>query len=45
MGSSQIFLTTGSDQHLYSFAFLKNIIMTGSSANFLTPEPNGQDWN
>ena len=34
---------TGSDHHLYFFfAFLKKNTMTGSSANFLSPKPNGQ---
>ena len=42
MGSSQNFLRTGSDHHLYFFAFLKKITTTGSSANFLSPKPNGQ---
>ena len=32
IGSSQIFITTGSDQHF--FAFLKKITRSGSSANF-----------
>ena len=40
MGSSQNFLRTGSDHHLYIF-ILNN---QGSSANFLSPEPNGQGY-
>ena len=42
MGSGQILLRTGSDHHLYFFVFLKKIATTGSSATFLSPEPNGQ---
>jgi hypothetical protein len=44
MGSGQISLKTGSDHHLYFFAFLKKITTTGSSANFLSPKPNGQGY-
>jgi hypothetical protein len=43
MGSSHIFLMTGSEHHLYFFCiFEKKNATTGSSANFLSPEANGQ---
>ena len=35
---------TKSDRHLQFFWFLKKIMMTKSSVNFLSPEPNGQGY-
>ena len=42
MGSSQNFLRTGSNHHLYCFAFLKEITTTVSS-HFLSPNGQGYD--
>jgi hypothetical protein len=44
--SSQHFLSTNSDHHFF-FAFLKQILTSKSSANFQSPQPNGQGlyWN
>ena len=37
---------TESDYHLqFFFAFLKKITIAKSSANFLSPDPNGQDYH
>ena len=41
--SSQIFLRTGSDHHLYFKNAEKNTKIR-SSGNFLSPEPNGQGF-